>query len=228
MPIILFYHIGKTAGTTIKKLFSQKEFVNLDFDNLYNKGLKKDLDIKLIYFVSQHGHHVKSFYENINKIKELKSIYNDNLFIFTILRNPVEQTISLYNYFNNVNVPTCSKEKITDTLRFNYQAHYLYNCTTFWRDNENYLNQEDTNKLISYIDLYIDHIGIQDNLDYTFKIINYKFNINLKVIKKYNVLEKKILSLSDLTENQIAIIEKKTELDNYLYNKYKNKLECPL
>ena len=131
MPIIIFYHIPKTAGSTVKELFSQKEFIKLDFNNLYNKGLKKELDLKLNYFVEQHGHRVKSFYENIDKIKELKSIYNDNLFIFTIFRNPVEQTISLYNYFNNNGVPTCSKEKIADTLRFNSQAHYLYNSTTF-------------------------------------------------------------------------------------------------
>lgn len=221
MPVILFYHIGKTAGKTIKNLFSEKEFIHLDFDNLYNKSLKKELDVKLLYFVPQHGHMVKSFYENINKIKELKSIYNDNLFIFTIFRNPLEHTISLYNWFTNRGIPTCSKEKIADTLRFNYQSHYLYNCTTFWKDTENYLNQEDTTKLISYIDLYIDHIGIQDNLDYTLKIINNKFNINLEIIKSCNVEKNKIVLLSDLTENQIAIIAKKTELDNYLYNKYK-------
>ena len=225
MPIILFYHIGKTGGSTIKNLFSQKEFIKLDFDNFYNRSLKKKLDVKLLYFIQQHGHLVKSFYENINKLKELKSIYNDNLFIFTILRNPVEHTISLYNYFNNVKVPTCSKEKIADALRFNYQAHYLYNCTSFWQDIENYLNQEDTNKLISYIDLYIDHVGILDNLDYTLNIINNKFNTDLNIMKKCNVTEKKTITLSDLTENQIEIIKKKTELDNYLYSKYKNKLE---
>jgi len=247
MPIILFYHIGKTAGSTIGNLFykyetketpgmisidikgndgeRQIESTNLKFDDFYNKSLKRELDVKLLYYVKQHGHHVKSFYQDIKKLKELKLIHNDNLFIFTILRNPLEHTISLYNYYNNVNVPTCSKEKITDTLRYNYQAHYLYNSTTFWRDNENYLNKKDTNKLLSYIDLYFDHVGIVDNLDYTLNIINNKFNTDLKITKKKNVTKKKTIRLSDLTEKEIEIIKKKTELDNYLYMKYKNKLE---
>ena len=222
--IIIFYHIGKTAGSTITKLLSEYNSEKLSFDNLYDKTINKKLDFKLKYYVEQYGHHVNSFYKNISKIIELKSIHNDNLFIFTIFRQPIEQTLSLYNYFKKLNIPTCDKEKIADTLRFNYQSHYLYNTTTFWNDKENYLNEEDTNKLINYIDLYIDHVGITDNLYYTSKIFYEKFNIKLDFSRKYNVTERS-LKLNDLNDDQIEIIKEKTKIDNFIYNKYKNLLE---
>jgi hypothetical protein len=90
---VLFVHIPKTAGSSISKIL-----IDRGLDN-WNRGWPR--------------HHDPYFY-----LKENNDI-NDNVFSFSVVRNPYTRTYSCYKQFNKVNKTDISFIEYLDNIKQN-------------------------------------------------------------------------------------------------------------
>jgi hypothetical protein len=90
---VLFVHIPKTAGSSISKVLNDK-----DLDN-WNRAWPRH-------------HDPYSYLKSVNKI-------DDNVFSFSVVRNPYTRTYSCYKQFNKVNKTDISFTKYLDNIKKN-------------------------------------------------------------------------------------------------------------
>jgi len=90
---VLFVHIPKTAGSSISKVLNDK-----DLDN-WNRAWPRH-------------HDPYSYLKSVNKI-------DDNVFSFSVVRNPYTRTYSCYKQFNKVNKTTISFAEYLKNIKQN-------------------------------------------------------------------------------------------------------------
>ena len=91
MNKLIFIHVPKCAGRTVKDLLRSNYPKHFEINNmLLFRELAED-DLKIFDLIM--GHITFNYVENLKDFK-----------IFTVLRNPIERTISQYNHF--MNMPT--------------------------------------------------------------------------------------------------------------------------
>tara|TARA_Y100000287_G_scaffold104481_1_gene83648 strand:- start:559 stop:1182 length:624 start_codon:yes stop_codon:yes gene_type:complete len=108
---ILFIHIPKTGGTTIEELFrkndSERVYSSIGIGDT-NRILPPPFDRVSL----QH-----QFYTTILKFKDkLGVVFNDNLRIFSIVRDPYRRIISDMMFLNIVN-PDSTSEKVFECMK---------------------------------------------------------------------------------------------------------------
>jgi hypothetical protein len=113
--VVIFFHVAKTGGTTIRSNVAQMPGVRrlwvLDtpalFKNYtveatsYLKGQPTD-PTKPILFLEFHGFRsigMKPLHNAIEKWRAVAAQYNTSLFTFTVLREPVSFAVSNFNFF---------------------------------------------------------------------------------------------------------------------------------
>lgn len=189
----LFIHIPKCAGTSIEKMF------NYDFDN----NMQFEHYLKLLPY--EHPKHLTltSYANNLN-LDFLKKTFK-----FTIVRNPFDLYVSLYEYsiksekvfLNGKNTYEYKKNISFKTfLEYHYSVH---------KDKETKLNHKPTSlhKFIYNDHIDLDYIGKFENLEEEIKRIMVHLNINNKLEihnkihdKKYNTYQE---YYNDITKNYI-------------------------
>ena len=118
---IIFYHIPRTSGTSIKfffiKHFGEKNIFGSNDFRTFNESEVKNKNILF-------GHKI---YSKLN----FKNKYE-----FTILRNPIERDLSLFNYYMNYNLANKNKNKDSIIKELNYDiSNYIEIIKNNYQDN---------------------------------------------------------------------------------------------
>lgn len=161
---ILFVHINKSCGDIITDNFKQNGLNELT-------GFHRSLEDMLILSKTQY---------NINK---------EDLFIFTIVRNPWERMLSMYLFYhkNNFNSPEFFSGNYTIDNDFNNWIEYIYsnkfdrmrrhsavNIFKYCFCNQlNWVKYKDTNNIIENVNIYkIENLNLDEFLKNTLKLNN--------------------------------------------------------
>lgn len=203
--LVAFVHIEKAAGTTITEML--REYFGADHADVFALGdddafSQKDLNkIRLIYpkLKSIAGHRVKPYLE-----------FNEEILFYTILRNPIDRTISHYQYLietSLVEVPDF-KTWISKVENQNFQTKKI-------------AGEASLEKAINIIDNKFSYIGTLECFDKSIKdlfyILPYKFE--LKEFKSQNTAKNNSLKQKILNDSaSFELLRKHNSIDIQLYN----------
>lgn len=128
--VILFHHLAKTGGTTIRNNF--KALDNIQFARVMNREQFADLSSEIeailvgnltkILFIEMHGGERNSvlpglveLHPKMLKWRSLARANNVPLFAFTLLREPISLHVSAFLYFHlkRCGAPWCSTNRFT-------------------------------------------------------------------------------------------------------------------
>ncbi len=210
-PVVIFPHIEKTAGTTIKwvlrntfgirhcdtmrsktRIFDEKEF-------------KRALQIFPFGLHSFAGHNLKAPTRFIN---------GSDIFFFTVLRDPVQRSASFYQ-------DNCLRGKMDISLEKWIQNPYRQNMQV-----KQIAGEENLDKAIDIIHKHYKLIGLTEELSLTlqlFKIMApYPININYrkKIVARDNQIKKRILE----NPEYMRILEEYNNLDIQLFDYIRKEL----
>lgn len=153
----LFIHIPKCAGTSIEKLFG------------YNYNVEKHLEHRIKLVNNEHPKHLtlNSYYNHFD------NEFLDKIFKFTIVRNPFDAIVSLYNFSikdDNVIINGLNTYEQKKNISFDQFVNIIVDTAN---SNEMYLSQVLTSyeKFTDYDDKKLDFIGRFENLNSDFDII---------------------------------------------------------
>lgn len=202
----LFIHIPKCAGTSIESFFG------FDYDN----------NINYIEYSFNIGHPKHMTLKEYSKVLPKNII--DNLFKFTIIRNPFDLVVSLYNY--GINSEKVIWNGRTDyeykkNISFNNFVNFLYKLS--YENNRNGLNTNvvSLDEYIETENISLDFIGRFENLEKDFKQICNILDINNKTIPFKNKSIKKSNNYKDYYDDKtkdIVSLIFKDELKKYKYD----------
>jgi len=146
----LFIHIPKCAGTSIEKFFEY------DYD-IIKDNFENNFEYNKFNNLGSGKHFTLKEYEQILSKKIL-----DNLFKFTIIRNPFDLVVSQYNYdLNSSGVYWNGKNSYDDkkNISFEQYVNFLYNKKI---NIEHYITSNNYG---------MDFIGKFENIENDFKLI---------------------------------------------------------
>lgn len=218
-PVLLFMHIPKTAGTSLRKIIEhqvpkeKRHFIynvkdKFDFINFKNKN-----NLQFIF-----GH--------FNYADRIDTYLNRDYKFVTFMRDPVEQVISHYYHFYNspdstnpnraniikpehlVSLDKFINAPIANNLQIKYISGILNNKLKIY--------PKKTLELAKYhIDHYFDFIGITEYYDDSIKYLCNRYGLDSE-IKMLNVGERP--KAKDISNKLIEKIKKRNQLDIKLYN----------
>lgn len=188
--VVLFNHVAKTGGTTIRETFSGLQNVEWQFvgglDDLlkYSKEvddrLTNKINDKKILFLELHGP-VPGMFTLHDFLDRWHAIAEDNnvpFFAFTMVRDPVAYSVSFFNFilaepciFNGCPYRTypATEENLIETVQPNYQCMYLARDVTWFDFIENQTipplaTDYECNAVYNVMRLDMDWVGLTDKL----------------------------------------------------------------
>jgi len=190
---ILFIHIPKTGGSSIEVYLSKKYNIQLNLKSLwYIKIFKYNFAFEYDKITPQH-----QTYNTIYKYRDEFNIkFNDNLKIFTIVRNPYDRIISDFFFFKLITISSTKEEvfkimyKYIHTNPNIYDNHNIPQYKFITDENDNIINNiiilktETLNndmKNIGYNDFNLNILKNKLNVNYN----DYLNNDSIKLINKY-------------------------------------------
>ena len=234
-PIFFFYHIEKCGGTSLRIILLNyfKNFIHNSLiyfsDNYNNINLLSDDHYIELYKI--YGDNIldnKKFILCHSNL-DVEKYYFNNLFSFTVVRNPIDRIISHYYHFDYSNYKVKLHELPNDILKRyiigngNLMVHRMSNgiCLqeNYYTDNkliiDAYMIALNNIKKISYImileNFNEDIVELNNKLNKYFNV-EYKFNIQYENINK----NKKIYEEDINAINQYLIYLKDVDLYNYI------------
>lgn len=237
LRVIIFYHIGKTGGSAVNRLFvntvrglggtiQEINFpLHLDQDfnidrlaNLENKLNK--LNNGLCYMHCHHGS------PGIIEAYDLFRTFSNNIqqrggeiAVTTVFREPFKRMISNIR-FNDIAISDARKFA---ERRSNLMSRYLlYNHPRLWTPESANPRLDDLRKALSLFDV----VGCQDDLNkFTEKVFKkIDFSPEKTIVSRVNVTNPKKNDDLITKEIEYAKFRCENELDYWLYDKYKNTL----
>ena len=215
---LIFLHLPKNAGTTLnavlKKRYSEEEIFQVGYNENGKWNINEFIELSQkekdrIEFLT--GHFIFGIHEHFSN--EFKYV--------TMLRHPVDRTISFYNYIKrqkthrlldavkNRSLIECVTQ-IKDFDVVNGQARKLSNC-----EDENFM----LNKALESIERHFEFVGIQEYFEESILLLNNKFKLGITHYNTLNTAGAKPQIDTDL----VRAIEKTNQVDMELYNIMKDK-----
>lgn len=194
---IFFYHIMKTAGTSIAKMleeaYTQEPMCSLPThecadDQLFRKKIQTEKPI----IISGHPDHLFQLWEMAHS-------RSFDRFTFTFLRNPIDRYISCYFFLSRSNYVnkfvqeytitleqslSCGNPKFADNIMTKILASLGSN-----RDYNKNATSEDFKIAIKNL-RKMDFIGISEEFKLSFALLADKLNMNASTLGKWNVNKK--------------------------------------
>jgi hypothetical protein len=151
--VVIFNHIAKTGGTTIRENFSKLPNVEWQFvgglDDLleYSKEVDRRLTNKIkdnkTLFLELHGPVPGMFtlHDFLNRWQKIAEKEGTSFFAFTMVRDPVAYSVSFFNFilaepclFNGCPYKTwpVTEENFIESAQPNYQCHYMARDVTWF------------------------------------------------------------------------------------------------
>jgi hypothetical protein len=228
MTVIYFYHIPKTGGSYVNKyLKNLSKSLNMQYVSFYDTSsiISKENINHYITTLSTignkdtiiHHHHgypgmkfAKIYIEALQqKLKEM----NNNLYLITVVRDPVRRTYSGINYNKCINqnaIDNYIKNKSNYIIRYIlYNKNYVYN---------NILDEKEMilfDSIVKMFDYMVDINKISTIRDYLSFILQKK-NIIQMPPNKIN----KTNYIITLKQNDINLINKYNKLDILFYRRF--------
>ncbi|AXI39410.1 hypothetical protein CX649_07020 [Bacillaceae bacterium ZC4] len=219
LPLVIFMHIPKTGGLTIRKLMEQqyrlKEIMLIRSDLDLNQQMKQadNTQIKALY-----GHNRFGIHQHIQK---------RSFTYISMLRDPVERVISTYYFI--LERPQNRLHQLAKKVTFEQFVQEKH--PEFHVPVNNHQTRFMSGKKIPDLKLAL------KNMEQFFSVVGVteKFNESIFLMKKHlgwkNISYQKVNQTnnrpkkSDLDDSLIQLIESKNQLDLALYSKAKEKLE---
>lgn len=135
--VVLFWHLAKTGGSTIRGNFASSFPKQVDYRPLLKPSdwnrvvpqIERNLmnsHSKRILFVELHGQGAFANHEDWDKTlltwRHLAEQYEKHFFVFTILREPLAHAISYYNFFHK-------STKSSQSLNHDGEADFVHSTT---------------------------------------------------------------------------------------------------
>lgn len=225
-PILLYMHIPKTAGTT-----------------MYTILLNQYRAEELLTFYYQWDDYVRAASQLPDMIRgshsQVKCIFGHFFFglhayipkpaiYATMLREPVEQVLSLYYYIRRVPEHPLHSQVVQMSLE-----DYLTNNKTYfasWNPQASQLANPflpDLDKAITHLDTFYAFVGITEMFNESLFLMNRLFDWKQSSYQYWNVTEKRPQQ-QNIPPELIQLIREKTKLDGGLYHYAKLRLEQKL
>lgn len=215
---LIFLHLPKNAGTTLngilEKKYSKKEIFHVRYNEngIWNLNEFKELP-------QEEKDNIQLLTGHFNF--GLHEYFSNDFNYITMLRHPVERTVSFYNFIKkqkthrlfdsvkNKSIIECVTQ-VKDFDVVNGQARKLSNT-----DDENLM----LNKALENIEQHFVFVGIQEYFDESILLLNNKLKLGIRYYSKLNVTRVK----PQIDTELIREIEKTNQVDLELYNIIKNR-----
>jgi hypothetical protein len=152
--LVVFLHVAKTGGTTVRKNF--EHVPNVLLRRVYDEQELQATQPRIQSYLSQrnktgrtmlleiHGNHgepmtVFDIHQYIQQWRALAAANNKHVFVFTLLRDPLAFSVSYFNFFKHPGcnyewcdrplVPALTEANLLETAIPNHQCQYLARST---------------------------------------------------------------------------------------------------
>jgi hypothetical protein len=247
--VVLFHHIAKTGGITIRKTFDRRHGILMKRGRT-RIGMIKDVipDIKemlgsnntkfirspkKILFVELHGYDIPglmTWSSKINSWRKLAAANNRSFFMFSLLREPISAQVSYFNFFN---VPPCNGTWCLEQYHNATESDFLgalhpnNQCRSFVRFPQYGPppNQTECNAAYDWILQNMDWIGTMEEMNtVTLPLLSHMLlgsATKIGEIKMHNVQQEKPnrIRVSDLSDAALQVVKNATALDQELYER---------
>lgn len=183
---LIFFHVPKTAGTSLTATLSQ-----ICPDNSHIQTHMAALSLKRADKLTSPK--LSTIPQHVNQA-DIRSLINDmglrinNYFEFVFVRNPYDRIVSLYNYHIRL-----AKEHIEfDDFLYRCESFRNVPNTQWFQDQMYWIRDPLTTKL---------HIFKYDEIDAAWTTIRHTLNVDLPDLNKKNVTQHKII-------NEMSAIQK--------------------
>lgn len=262
---IVFFHLGKTGGTSVRFNLQNLKDVKYDFCQSLQCYIKAEnkveekfqtffKSLKKTYIFEIHAGSTPPFVtigDQIQAWRDLSAANNVRFFAFTIVRNPLAQSISHFNDHCLSRRKTCKLEKnasLVDSFMYskeripNFQTHYyvlgnampyeyLYEPEKKKSKKALSLNHNSANLVFQSMIKYLDWVGTTECISNdTFHILQHIIPIyrNTKTFYASNVgsqnkrIHDKGLTKDMLSTSQLDYVQKLMSADTGLYHNITN------
>jgi hypothetical protein len=210
-PKLVFLHIEKSAGTSLREFFYSFYGKN----NVFWHGIKPEYDKTMLSHFVVGGHRQYLTYD-----ERVRS----NAIFLAIVREPVSRVVSLYNYLVRYECDNWSRHKGFDSSSL---KSTIFNCSAFRRAVSNaqcrYLcGGESFNKVTEFIGSGNYFVGSMDHLASFEMELKERLGAKSESIEKHNVGDKGYHETIDIDDQVISEIKSLVEEDDKLFNYIKN------
>ena len=188
--VVIFNHVAKTGGTTIRETFSKQSNIEWQFvgglDDLLTYSIEVDLRLSgkirddKILFLELHGPvpGIFELHDFFDRWHAMAEEHHSSFFTFTVVRDPVAYAVSFFNFilaepclFNGcpykLYAPT--EENLIETAQANYQCMYLARDVTWFDFTENQTipplaTEYECNAVYNVMRMDMDWIGVTEKL----------------------------------------------------------------
>jgi len=218
--LYFFLHIPKCGGSTIKQYYlsSFQKCIKV-WDPRFGADCSsiqfENFEISDSECIIGHLHFLDAMKNNTFK----KNLMLKNIQINTIVRDPIERMVSLYNYMNKFEKhPFHNEIKKISFEDFLLERDRNFQCKMLGIDYWGSLNEIVKN---------VDVIDIERSNEYFFNLFKTKFNYNLPIKEKANITaieygSDNLKMKKDISPQVLKILHEKNKLDFELYNIAKN------
>ena len=191
--VLFFYHIAKTGGTTFSAVAKANGFhffelslcekchgfqwvhteryLNHSFHLLQDSAIKcqwRKIDQRKLY-VEMHPYAIRPFVDRLDKL--VKTLRKESIptVSVTMLRDPIDHAISLYNYLPRKH--THSAKNMMSTMAFNLQCNQVLHGYNYSYSNAN------ESQCIFILMRYFDWVGVTSRINETLKFVEGALNV---------------------------------------------------